>query len=224
MENKLLETLQLCPLFVGMTAVEIGETLKNVDYRIVDYKKNEIFVLAGMPCRHADIVLGGTLVCKMTSFSGRQIEVSRLREGNLIAPAFILGKDRAMPVSVETATHVQVLRLSTEAFRLLLEGNGHLCMNFVRALSNINVFLTRKLRVLSLFTVREKVAWLLLKRAEEQGSDSITLLRSRQEIADSFGIQKFSLVRILSDLEKEGAISVHGREITIIDRKRLRGF
>jgi CRP-like cAMP-binding protein len=177
-----------------------------------------------MPCRSADIVLSGTLVCKMTSFSGRLIEVSRLREGNLVAPAFVLGKDRNMPVSVETASRVEVLRLPAEEFLRLLENNPRLSMNFIRTLSNINAFLTKKLRVLSLFTVREKVAWLLLKRAEEQGSDSITLLRSRQQIADGFGIQKFSLVRILSDLEKEGAISVDGRKITIIDRKRLRGF
>lgn len=224
MENNLLESLRLCPLFAGMEGREIAQTLSGVGYRLTDYKKNEIFVLAGMPCRYADIVISGMLICKMTSFSGRRIEVSRLREGNLIAPAFILGKDHAMPVSVETATHVEVMRFPAEVFSRLLKDNARLCMNFIGALSDINVFLTKKLRVLSLFTVREKVAWLLLKRAEEQGSNNITLMRSRQQIADSFGIQKYSLVRILSDLEKEGAISVHAREITILNRKRLRGF
>lgn len=78
------------------------------------------------------------------------------------------------------------------------------------------------MRVLSLFTVREKVAWLLLERAGEQGSNTIHLYRSRQEIADSFGIQKFSLLRVLSDLQKEGAIKVDGRQITILDRNKMK--
>ena len=78
------------------------------------------------------------------------------------------------------------------------------------------------MRVLSLFTVREKVAWLLLERAGEQGSNVIHLYRSRQEIADSFGIQKFSLLRVLADMQKEGAISINGKEITIIDRSKLK--
>ena len=94
-------------------------------------------------------------------------------------------------------------------------------MNYIRVLSNIDVFLTQKMRVLSLFTVREKVAYLLLEQAGEQGSDTIHLHRSRQAIADSFGIQKFSLLRVLSDLEKEEIIQIKGKEIKIIDRKRL---
>ena len=47
------------------------------------------------------------------------------------------------------------------------------------------------------------------------------LERSRQEIADSFGIQKFSLLRVLSDFEKEGAIEIHGRTIKILNRRKM---
>jgi len=78
------------------------------------------------------------------------------------------------------------------------------------------------MRILSLFTVKEKVAYLLLERAGEQGSNVIHLERSRQEIADSFGIQKFSLLRVLSDFVKAGAISINGREVTILDRTKMR--
>ena len=107
-------------------------------------------------------------------------------------------------------------------FEQLLRDNWQLSMNFIRVLSNINAFLTKRLKVLSLYTVREKVAWLLLERAGEQGSNVIRLLRSRQEIADSFGIQKFSLLRVLADFQKEGAIKINGREITILDRQKMK--
>lgn len=70
-------------------------------------------------------------------------------------------------------------------------------------------------------TVREKVAWLLKERAREQKSRQITLYRSRQEIADSFGIQKYSLIRTLSDFEKEGVISIQGRDINILKWEKL---
>ena len=126
-----------------------------------------------------------------------------------------------MPVSVETETEVTVLRLSPATLQHLLDVNETIRMNYIRVLSNIDVFLTQKMRVLSLFTVREKVAYLLLEQAGEQGTDTIHLHRSRQAIADSFGIQKFSLLRVLSDLEKEGIIQIKGKEIKIIDRKRL---
>ena len=75
--------------------------------------------------------------------------------------------------------------------------------------------------MLALFSVREKVVSLLKQIASKQQSEVITLTRSRQQIADSFGIQKFSLLRVLATLEEEGAIRVEGKTIRIVDRSKL---
>lgn len=222
MNAKTLAALTKCPLFKGMTAPEIEITMAGVPHRLVDYDRHDIYALTGMPCKTADIVIAGSLVCRMSALSGKQVEVSRLRPGNLVAPAFIFGKDNAMPVSVETDSAVTVLRMQKATFRELLAANEHIMTNFIHVLSNIDIFLTHQIKVLSLFTVREKVAYLLLERAGEQQSNVIHLERSRQEIADSFGIQKFSLLRVLSDFAKEGAIEVNGRQITILDRSKMK--
>lgn len=222
MEPKTLSALAKCPLFTGMEAAEIERAMEDAGYRLVDYDRHDIYALAGMPYKSVDIVVAGTLVCRMSALSGKQVEVSRLRPGNIVAPAFIFGKNNDMPVSVETDTPVTVLRMQKQAFRQLTMSHEHINENFIRVLSNINIFLTQQIKVLSLFTVREKVAYLLLERAGEQASNVIHLHRSRQEIADSFGIQKFSLLRVLSDFAKEGAIKVDGRQITILDRSKMR--
>ena len=222
MEQRVLHALTKCPLFAGMTSVEIEVSMAGVSYSIVNYDSHDIYALTGMPCKTLDIVVRGVLVCRMSSLSGRQVEVSRLREGNLVAPAFIFGKDNSMPVGVETDTDVTVLRMQKPVFRSLIGTNEQIRDNFIRILSNINAFLTHRMRVLSLFTVKEKVAYLLLERAGEQGSNVVHLSRSRQEIADSFGIQKFSLLRVLADFAKAGAIRINGREVTILDRSKMR--
>lgn len=222
MDGKTVEALLKCPLFAGMSALETEMALAGVSCKLVNYAPHDIYALSGMSCRHADIIVSGVLICRMSSLSGKLVEVSRLRAGNLIAPAFLFSKDKALPVSVETEGAVTVLRMATAAFEELLRNNWQLTKNFINVLSNINVFLTRRLRVLSLFTVREKVAWMLREMASEQHSNTITLNRSRQQIADSFGIQKFSLLRVLSDFQKEGAIKVEERQITILDRSKMK--
>lgn len=222
MESKTLEALQRCPLFADMRDVEIEIALAGMNYKMVEYAPHDIYALAGMPCRNVDIVISGVLVCRMSSLSGKLVEVSRLRAGNLIAPAFLFSKDKKLPVSVETEGKVSVMRMGNDSFRELLRNNWQLTENFINALSNINVFLTKRLRVLSLLTVREKVAWLLNELAKEQGADTITLTQTRQQIADMFGIQKFSLLRVLSDFQKEGAISVEGRQIRITNRSKMK--
>jgi putative transcriptional regulator len=220
--DQMMQILQKCPLFAGMSTLSIDLALGNISYQIINFAPRDVYTLAGMPCRFADIVLSGSLICRMVSLSGKQVEVTRLRPGNLIAPAFIFAKNNSMPVSVETDSEVTLLRMTPQTLKKLIDDDADIRMNYIRSLSNIDVFLTHKMKVLSLFTVREKVAYLLLERAGEQNSNTIRLTRSRQEIADSFGIQKFSLLRVLSEFEKEGVIRVDGKTIEIIDRSRLK--
>lgn len=219
--DQMMQVLQKCPLFAGMSTLSIDLALGNISYQIINFAPRDVYTLAGMPCRFADIVLSGSLICRMVSLSGKQVEVTRLRPGNLIAPAFIFAKNNSMPVSVEADSEVTLLRMTPQTLKKLID-DADIRMNYIRSLSNIDVFLTHKMKVLSLFTVREKVAYLLLERAGEQNSNTIRLTRSRQEIADSFGIQKFSLLRVLSEFEKEGVIRVDGKTIEIIDRSRLK--
>ena len=209
--DQMMQVLQKCPLFAGMSTLSIDLALGNISYQIINFAPRDVYTLAGMPCRFADIVLSGSLICRMVSLSGKQVEVTRLRPGNLIAPAFIFAKNNSMPVSVETDSEVTLLRMTPQTLKKLIDDDADIRMNYIRSLSNIDVFLTHKMKVLSLFTVREKVAYLLLERAGEQNSNTIRLTRSRQEIADSFGIQKFSLLRVLSEFEKEGVIRVDGK-------------
>lgn len=220
--NPILQPLLKCSLFTDFSEDDINEFVRSTDYKLLSYQKNDVFALAGMPCRHIDIVLKGVLICRMSSPAGKQVEVSRLRPGNIVAPAFIFATNNKLPVSVETGEPTQIIRFAKDEFMELLHLDHRLCLNFIRTLSDIDSFLTQKINVLSLMTVREKVGYLLIKRAKEQQTRNVRLLRSRQQIADSFGIQKFSLMRVLADFEREGAIEINGRDIKIINADKLK--
>ena len=222
MEISMYETLASSPFFNGLTAKEIQAILQTVNYKIVEYPAKEIYTLAGMPCKYADFILKGELISRMTGLSGKQVQIDRLKACILIAPAFIFAKNNAMPVSVETAQHTTIMRMMPSELKHLIDSNERIRMNFIQLLSSINVFLTQKLRMLSLLTVREKVAYFLMKVAKEQQSCTIKLSNTRQEIADTFGIQKFSLLRCLSEFEDNGAIKIDGKQITILNSDKMK--
>lgn len=159
LDSKQINTLQQCKLFANFSETDIMQFFDSISYKRIAFSKNEIYALAGMPYRHVDIVLEGTMVCRMSSVGGKQIEVSRLRAGHLIAPAFIFSANNLMPVSVETVEPCLILRIDKVDFVRAIDENSRLCMNFIRTLSDINVFLTHKINVLSLMTVREKVGY-----------------------------------------------------------------
>lgn len=200
MEWKILETLSHCSLFSGISLQQLEEMVDHINCKVVKFDKKDIYILAGMPYRHADIILDGKMVARMVSLSGKSVEVSKLYSGDMVAPAFLFAQNNIMPVSVETEEDTKILRMSPEEFGRLIDTNTVVRHNFIRILSDIDVFLTKKMRILSLFTVREKVSYFIKEAARKQDSNVVVLDKSRQEIAESFGIQKFSLLRTMSEL------------------------
>ena len=214
MKESIFVTLQKCTVFEGYTPEEIREALSMVSYRMVELAARETYVLAGMPCRYADIIVEGEMIARMSGLSGKQAQIERLGESMLIAPAYIFAHNNEMPVSVETSKKTTLLRME---LKLLIDTDERIRWNFIQHLSRIDIFLSQKMRMLSLFSVKEKVAQYLIKMAIEQQSRTIQLDVSRQEMADIFGIQKFSLLRCLSEFEEKGAIRIEGKTITILN-------
>ena len=64
-------------------------------------------------------------------------------------------------------------------------------------------------------TVREKVGSIIKAEMKRQGTSSIYIALSRQQLADDLGIQKYSLQRCLHELQEEGVIRVEGRVVHV---------
>ena len=170
MKESIFVTLQKCTVFEGFTPEEIREALSMVSYRMVELAARETYVLAGMPCRYADIIVEGEMIARMSGLSGKQAQIERLGESMLIAPAYIFAHNNEMPVSVETSKKTTLLRMRPSELKLLIDTDERIRWNFIQHLSRIDIFLSQKMRMLSLFSVKEKVAQYLIKMATEQQS------------------------------------------------------
>lgn len=82
------------------------------------------------------------------------------------------------------------------------------------------IFLTNKLQMISLKSLRKKLATFFLEKTTAENG-SFVLKRSRTQLAEYFGVQRQSLARSLKEMEDEGIILLKGREIQILDRSRL---
>ena len=181
MKESIFITLQKCTVFEGFTPEEIREALSMVSYRMVELAARETYVLAGMPCRYADIIVEGEMIARMSGLSGKQAQIERLGESMLIAPAYIFAHNNEMPVSVETSKKTTLLRMRPSELKLLIDTDERIRWNFIQHLSRIDIFLSQKMRMLSLFSVKEKVAQYLIKMTTEQQSRTIRLMSAARK-------------------------------------------
>ena len=215
MDIDTLQGLKQCPLFQDLAEAEIIDLMHSVRYRVVHYHKGDVLAFEGSDCLYADIIISGEMVASLMGPSGRIIRVAAHQAGKLLAPAFLFASDNQYPVTVEATTETTVLRLMPADLEKMLNSDQRLMMNYIRMLSNIVCQLTKKVRMLSM-SVREKVSLYLIEQSRLQQTKNIILPLSRQELADHFGIQKYSLLRCLNELKQEGVIRVEGRHIHIL--------
>ena len=221
MEKNTLKALQQCPLFEGFTAKDIEQMMDNIPYRLVRFEKKELFLSAGTPCKYADIVVTGEVIARMEGPSGKYMQITSKPVGSLLASAFIFGKNNIIPVNMMASKPTTILRMTPNSMQVLLNIDERFRFNFIQLLSAFCDNLARKVRMLTLHTVREKVAIFLIEQARLNNSDNIILQKSRQEIAESFAIQKFSLQRCLKEFAAENIIQLNGKQITILNKNKL---
>ena len=215
MDTETLEGIRKCPLFEGLTDNEIIDLMHAVRYRVTRLFKSDFLFVAGEDCLHANILLDGEVVAYLEGASDRYIRMSTFHAGNMFAPAFLFAQVRRYPVTVQATTNTKVLRILSADFERLLELDSRLAKNFTVILSNLISGLTKKVGML-LLSVRDKIIFFLKEEQHRQQSNTIRLSMSRQELADHFGIQKYSLQRALNELQESGAIRIDGKTIEIL--------
>lgn len=215
MDIETLEGIRKCPLFEGLTDNEIIDLMHAVRYRVIRLYKGDFLFVAGDDCLHANILIDGEVVAYLDGASDRHIRMSTFHAGNMFAPAFLFAQDRRYPVTVQATTNTKVLRILSTDFERLLEQDSRLSKNFTFILSNLIAGLTKKVGML-LSSVRDKIIFFLKEERRRQQSNTIQLSMSRQELADHFGIQKYSLQRALNELQESGAIRIDGKTIEIL--------
>ena len=215
MDIETLEGIRKCPLFKGLTDNEIMDLMHTIRYRVTRLCKGDFLFVAGEDCLHANILLDGEVVAYLEGASDRYIRMSTFHAGNMFAPAFLFAQVRKYPVMVQATTNTKVLRILSADFEQLLELDSRLYKNFTVILSNLIAGLTKKVEML-LLSVRDKIIFFLKEEQRHQQSNTIRLSMSRQELADHFGIQKYSLQRALNELQESGAIRIDGKTIEIL--------
>lgn len=215
-EETILQALSASVLFEGFSKESILSALEKVNYKMVEFDGGDIYLMEGAPCRWADIVVGGSLSARMIGDSGKEVVMDVRKTGDIMAPAFIFSHLNRIPVTIEAREKVVLFRMSPDELLSLMDRDSRIRLNFIRSISDISVFLSGKVRLLSLSSVRNKTVYLLRTEYKKQGSALIHLSRSRQQIADSFGIQKFSLIRCLNEMQAEGLVEVSGKDIHLL--------
>jgi CRP-like cAMP-binding protein len=215
-ENKLIT----CPLFRGMSKEEHDAFLERNVNEVVSFEKGETVVRQGDVINAMYLLVKGVVRTQMITEEGNALEIDLLEAVIPLAPAFIYASNNKYPVDVIAMEPCTFLKISKSAWLKEMVNNEKLLMNFLTLNSNMTVFLSQKLQMISIKSLRHKLSIFLLEKTTPEKNYFI-LKRSRTQLAEYFGVQRPSLARTIKELEDESIITTSGRVVTVLDRNKL---
>lgn len=214
--------LQGLELFQGLSSEEIMTLTTGAEQEA--HKHRDVLFVAGEPAEHFGIVLQGSYKMSRPGPSETLLAFALRNEpiGLLLMPQ----PGSAYPVTVQSIGFSQFLRLpratylehwlkSPEIMRRSQTAVMHRCFGFQSDRGRQHL------------PLEKRVAGFLLRCLDlyaEQNTRTIRFPLSRREVSSAVGAQVESVIRVMSQWEKDGVISTQAQYIEILRPDRLIGF
>jgi len=219
--NPLIYNLGRCDLFAGIPVGQLEDIFSKVKHRIRRFLPGELIEEQGSSCEEMLVLLLGEVKAQMQDFSGKVVQIERIKAPSILASGFIFAKDRKLPVDIVAIDHVTILYMEKTGIISICGNNERFLVNLLGDMGNRLTTLAEKVWLLSLNTISQKLAHFLLKKASENGPE-FELKITREELADAFGVARPSLSRVFGEFASEGIIGQDGKKIRVLDEDALK--
>ena len=204
----MIKTLRKTVVFNDLDEDTIKDILEKTKYEIKKYSLDEPIAFRGDEVKGLYIILKGTLITEMLTEEGNIIKIEELVPSDVIASAFIFGKNNSFPVDLSVKDEAEIFFVERKEFLKLLFSQEKILENFLNEISNKTQLLTSKIwNSFNNKTIKKKFCD-YVKRNQKNNEFFIENLGA---LAEFFGVERPSLSRVLSELVKDEKLERIGR-------------
>lgn len=218
--EKILDILEICPLFAGISRQELGALLDCLGARRTEVKKGQVILAEGAPAQFVGIVLEGRVQIEKVDYYGNRSILTQAGPGELFAESFACADAAEMPVSAIATEDgavmlIQRTRITTGCSNAC-GFHSRLIANLLKIVSQRNLQLSQKIEITGKRTTREKLMAYLVGQAKYHGSDSFTIPFDRQALADYLQVERSAMSAEISKLRREGILESHKNHFRLL--------
>lgn len=196
--------LKVLPLFASLSDGELEELLA-APHRRCEYQSGKTILNDGDAVQSLVVLTAGRVETRMGG-DEREVVMERLAAPCLLAPAFLFATDNTIPVDVIAIEDSVLWTINREGFVHFLTAQPKVLSQFIRSVSDRCRFLSEKVRTFAIKGLRNRVLDYL------QTHGRITQVAAT---AESLGVARPSLSRVLAEMVAEGIIKYDNKKYTL---------
>jgi len=216
------QTLSEFFMFKELTAEQITQIAGHS--QLIEFPKGTSVFNRGEAATGLYILLDGQLKLGVTSPQGSEKIISIVSPGESFGEA-ILFLERKFPVYAQAILDSKVLLIPKSLIFSMLDNDTMFARKMLAGLSVRMHQLVQDIEMLSLQSCTQRfIGYLLQISADASDASNITLPASKTTIASLLNLTPETLSRTIAKLQQLGLIEVNGKDVMIIDVKKLRSY
>ena len=210
--------------FSAIKALNKDELLKIADCKTsYTVKKGETVFDEGDALNGIYCIKDG--ICKLSKLSdnGKDQIVKLVKKGELLGQRSLISEE-STNLSAVAVEDMQVCFIPKQEILKFFNENNQFSLNMMKSVCGDLKDADDNMVNLAQKTVKQRLAETLLKLESDFGiheDGSLKIQLSREEIAGMIGTATESCIRLLSEFNKEGWISLQGKKITLSNKREL---
>ncbi|WP_199119413.1 response regulator [Pedobacter sp. ASV28] len=189
--------------------------------KIRHIKKKQIIYYEGDSVNGIYLIASGRVKTMKIAEDGRELLISIFGPEEYFGVAALLANEDYKETA-EAMEDTSLCLLPRELVQELIGKYPDVASKFINILANSVLESEQQLLQLAYYSVRKRMAELLLRLRHRSGEDDLTKLNiSRDNLASMAGIATETVSRILSDFKEEGIIAKDLGQLIILDQQKL---
>ena len=213
--------LRRSPLFADVADSTIASL--TVGARVRRLQRGALLIMEGDTPSAMYVLTDGFLRVFTTSLDGTEPTLTVLFPGDHVGELGVLdGAARSASVAALRAS--TMIEVRSDAFVAAYQGDGAISRTLVGHLAQRLRSTSERLTDLTILDLGARLAKYLGGEAESanaRGSKRFELLLNQSELGQLLGGARQSINNVLATLERDGILTVEGRQVTVVDAQRL---
>ncbi len=221
--------LSKCPICSAISPNNLKELFQNMQYKTESYSKGATIARQGDQLKHLCILIKGTVKTEMITESGGLLTIEVVKAPRPLASAFLFAHSNTFPVDVTAVEDATIIMIPKEEVIKLFQKDAIFLQRYITYNSNITQFLSHKLQILTIKTIKGKLAHYLLEQLSlchliDPSINAFIMDKNQTELAKYFGVSRPALARTLASIQQEGAIRAERNKITVLKQSLLQNM
>ncbi|PJB76596.1 MAG: Crp/Fnr family transcriptional regulator [Acidobacteria bacterium CG_4_9_14_3_um_filter_49_7] len=200
--------------FIGRNDPELRDSLSTITFVSEKHKKDILF-LEGEEGDTIYYLISGIVKLSRTNPEGKEAVVHFVHSGEMFAEILFYTESR-YPVTATVLDNAVLLGISAGKMARLLETSPGFSMRLIGLLARRLQYFVTMIEELVTSDVRQRFIAYLVHLSEDRNNTRFRLPVPKGELAALLGTTPETFSRLLHQLDSEGVVKIHGREITLL--------